>query len=87
MEQRKTMNTIMMSPEALKDKVTIDEILKLVFNALEDRGYNPIDQISGYLLSGDPTYITSHNNARGFIKQIDREDIMEELVTFYLSKK
>ncbi len=85
--ERKTMNTIVMSPESLKDKITIEEILKLVYTALEDRGYNPEDQISGYLLSGDPTYITSHNNARAFIKQLEREDIVEELVKSYLNKK
>ncbi len=86
MEDRKTMNTIVISPDSLKGKVTINEVLHLVYNALEDRGYNSIDQISGYLLSGDPTYITSHNNARGFIKQLEREDIMEELVKNYLNK-
>ncbi len=86
MDERKTMNTIVISPESLKGKVTISEVLNLVHNALEDRGYNAIDQISGYLLSGDPTYITSHNNARGFIKQLEREDIMEELVKNYLKK-
>ncbi len=87
MEKRNTMNTIVMSPENIKEQITIDDILNLVYVSLEERGYNPIDQISGYLLSGDPTYITSHNNARGFIKQLDREDIVEELVRKYLNKE
>jgi uncharacterized protein (UPF0297 family) len=57
-----------------------------VYEALDERGYNAIDQIVGYLLSGDPSYITSHNNARNVIRQIDRDDLTEELVRYYLNK-
>ena len=60
------------------------EILKNVYQALEEKGYNPINQIVGYILSGDPTYITSYNDARSKIREIDRDDLLEELVKSYL---
>ena len=56
------------------------EILKEVYNALQEKGYNPINQIVGYILSGDPTYITSHNNARNLIRQIERDELLENIV-------
>ena len=62
------------------------EILKEVYKALEEKGYNPINQIVGYILSGDPTYITSHNNARSVIQSVERHEIIEELVRFYLEE-
>ena len=54
------------------------------YDALKEKGYNPINQIVGYLLSEDPTYITNHNNARSLICKIDRDELMQELVQFYL---
>ena len=60
------------------------EILKEVYKALEEKGYNPINQIVGYILSGDPTYITSHNNARNLIRQIERDELLEEMVKIYI---
>ena len=65
---------------------TPKQILEEVYDALDERGYNAIDQIVGYLLSGDPSYITSHNNARNIIRQIDRDNLAEELVKSYLGK-
>ena len=65
---------------------TIGEILALVYNALDERGYNAIDQLVGYILSGDPSYITSHNNARNIIGHIERDDLVEELIKSYLRK-
>lgn len=62
----------------------VGEALRYVFEALKERGYNPIDQIVGYLASGDPTYITSHKNARTLIRQIDRDLLLEELVRTYV---
>lgn len=62
----------------------IHRILLTVYQALEEKGYNPINQIVGYLLSEDPTYITNHNNARSLICKIDRDELMQELVQFYL---
>ena len=58
--------------------------LTAVYDALKEKGYNPINQIVGYLLSEDPTYITNHNNARSLICKIDRDELMQELVQFYL---
>ena len=58
--------------------------LTTVYAALKEKGYNPINQIVGYLLSEDPTYITNHNNARSLICKIDRDELMQELVQFYL---
>lgn len=60
------------------------EILMKVHAALREKGYNPINQIVGYLLSGDPAYITSHNNARSLIRRIERDELLEELVEEYL---
>lgn len=60
------------------------DVLLQVYNALKEKGYNPINQIVGYLLSGDPAYITSHNNARSLIRKLERDDLMEELVKSYL---
>ena len=60
------------------------EILKEVYDALEQKGYNPINQIVGYILSGDPTYITSHNNARNLIRQIERDELLEKMVKNYI---
>ena len=65
---------------------TTKEILAEVFEALEDRGYNGIDQMVGYILSGDPSYITSHNNARNMISRIDRDELVEEILRDYLGK-
>ncbi len=60
------------------------EILIRVHDALVEKGYNPINQIVGYILSGDPSYITSHNSARSLIRKLERDEILEELVTFYV---
>ena len=63
----------------------IRNILTLVYDALKEKGYNPINQIVGYILSEDPTYITTHNNARNLIRKIDRDTLLQSLVKFYLS--
>ena len=60
------------------------EILKEVYKALTEKGYNPINQIVGYILSGDPTYITSHNNARNLIRQVERDELLEKMVKNYI---
>ena len=60
-------------------------ILTEVYNALKEKGYNPINQIVGYILSEDPTYITTHNNARSLIRKIDRDTLLQTLVKFYLT--
>ncbi|MEG2857963.1 MAG: IreB family regulatory phosphoprotein, partial [Clostridia bacterium] len=61
-------------------------ILTEVYNALKSKGYKPISQIVGYILSEDPTYITNHNNARSLIRRIDRDELLHELVRNYLSE-
>lgn len=81
------------SQETMMFKVNNDEtnaaevILTTVYQSLKEKGYNPINQLVGYLLSGDPTYITSHNNARSLIRKLDRDEIIEELVQAYLKNK
>ncbi|MDR0905020.1 MAG: IreB family regulatory phosphoprotein [Oscillospiraceae bacterium] len=65
----------------------IRTILAEVHAALEEKGYNPINQIVGYLLSEDPTYITSHRNARGLICRVDRDELLSEMVKTYLGVK
>ena len=62
----------------------VSEALRYVYDALVERGYNPVDQFVGYLTSGDPTYITSHKDARTLIRQIDRDRLLEELVRCYV---
>ena len=64
---------------------TIRDILAKVYGALEEKGYNPVNQIVGYILSEDPTYITTYNNARNIISKIDRDDLLEALVKSYLN--
>lgn len=61
----------------------IKEILETVYTALSDKGYDPVNQIVGYILSGDPTYITGYNNARNLIRRVERDEILEELVRSY----
>ena len=69
---------------ALDSKTEMREILSSVYNSLMVKGYNPINQIVGYILSEDPTYITNHNNARSLICKIDRDELLHELVRHYL---
>ena len=76
-------NTIMF--EGFKDsQLDKKEALVEIYSALTDRGYNAIDQIVGYLTSGDPSYITSHNNARSLIMKVERDELVEELLTEYI---
>ena len=63
------------------------EIILTVYSALEEKGYSPINQMIGYILSGDPSYITSHNNARTMIRELERDELLEELFRNYLENK
>ena len=63
----------------------IKAILSTVYQALQEKGYNPINQIVGYILSEDPTYITNHNNARALIRTVDRDELLQTLVKYYLT--
>lgn len=69
-----------------KNKQTAHEVLEQVYVALKEKGYNPVNQIVGYLISGDPTYITSHMGARTLIAKYERDELMEELVQQYLKQ-
>jgi uncharacterized protein (UPF0297 family) len=70
-----------------EEKNSAAAIITAVYQSLNEKGYNPINQIVGYLLSGDPTYITSYNNARGLIRKLERDELLEELVRAYLKDK
>ena len=69
------------------DKENMRTILRGVFDALNEKGYNPINQIVGYLLTEDPTYITNYNNARSMICKLDRDELLQDLVNCYLFQK
>lgn len=68
-----------------EEKMDVSETIMYVYNALLEKGYNPVNQIIGYLLSGDSSYITSYNNARAAIKRFERDEIMEEIISKYLN--
>ena len=80
MDFDKTMNFKVEIENSIKYK----EVLKEVYNALDEKGYNPVNQIVGYILSGDPTYITSHNDARNIIRKVERDELLEKMVRFYI---
>ena len=69
------------------DKANMRTVLRNVFDALNEKGYNPINQIVGYLLTEDPTYITNYNNARSMICKLDRDELLQDLVNCYLFHK
>ncbi len=71
---------------AIDNKTEMKEILSSVYNALVIKGYNPINQLVGYILSEDPTYITNYNGARSMITRLDRDELLQELLTSYLGK-
>ena len=83
MENRSTI--LFTNPEKVQER-TISEILNKVYDALTEKGYKALDQMVGYILSGDPSYITGHNNARNLIRQIERDDLVEALLKEYLNK-
>jgi len=79
-------NTIQFDPLSNKKDAT-KEILTEVYNSLIEKGYNPVNQLVGYFISGDPTYITNYNGARALIRKLEREEILEEVLKFYLEIK
>ncbi len=68
------------------EKLDIRQVVEQVFQALEEKGYNPIDQLVGYLMSGDPAYITNHRDARSLIKRVERDELLEALLRNYLGR-
>lgn len=71
--------TVQKEPE-----LQVSDVLELVYKALKEKGYNPVNQIVGYIMSGDPTYITSHNNARSLIMKVERDELVEEVLKTYI---
>ena len=67
-------------------QISAKDILEIVYKALREKGYNPVNQIVGYIMSGDPTYITSYQNARVLIRKLERDELLEELVKDYLDR-
>lgn len=65
----------------------VSQVLEQVYVALSEKGYNPVNQIVGYIMSGDPTYITSHKSARSLIMKVERDEILEELMSVYIDTK
>lgn len=68
-------------------QISAKDVLELVYEALVEKGYNPVNQIVGYIMSGDPTYITSHKNARSLIIRVERDELLEEALTYYIENK
>ncbi|QQK75688.1 IreB family regulatory phosphoprotein [Salicibibacter cibarius] len=79
-------NTVQFNVQEDSAQADVKEVLVNVHQALEEKGYNPINQIVGYLLSGDPAYIPRHNDARTLIRRLERDELIEELVRTYLQK-
>ena len=71
--------TVQKEPE-----LQVSDVLEIVYKALKEKGYNPVNQIVGYIMSGDPTYITSHNNARSLIMKVERDELVEEVHKTYI---
>ena len=70
-----------------ENKMDVSQVLERVYAALTEKGYNPVNQIVGYIMSGDPTYITSHKGARSMIMKVERDELVEELLTEYIKNK
>ena len=68
-------------------EVQVKEVLDVVYTAMEEKGYNPVNQIVGYIMSGDPTYITSYKGARSMIMKVERDELVEELLTEYIKNR
>ena len=78
---------IQILPEELEEASTVKDVLSSVYAALTEKGYNPVNQIVGYIMSGDPTYITSYKNARSLIMKVERDELIEETVKYYINHK
>ena len=71
----------------VREELDVHMILERVYEALQEKGYNPVNQMVGYIMSGDPTYITSHNGARSLIMKVERDEILEELMAVYIDAR
>ena len=79
-------NTMKYTRQTEMQETSVQVVLLTVYDALQEKGYNPINQIVGYLLSGDPAYIPRHDNARSLIRKRERDELIEELVRFYVQQ-
>jgi len=79
-------NTVQYQP-VKEESMKASEVLSRVYEALSEKGYNPVDQIVGYIMSGDPTYITNHNQARSIIRRCERDELLEEILNVYVENK
>lgn len=84
MSDKNLSETMLFDPQEEEEK-NIRDIMTKVYDALQEKGYKPENQLVGYLMSGDPTYITSYKDARKMIRQIDRDTIIEELIKYYIN--
>ena len=80
-------NTQYFKEVAVAPKIEVGDVLKKVYEALNEKGYNPVNQLVGYIMSGDPTYITSYKGARSLIVKVERDEILEELLRNYIGTK
>ena len=88
MEKKNSMNETMRFGAVEKEYTSqAEKIILSVTSALEEKGYNPVNQLVGYILSGDPTYITSYKNARSIIRKLERDELLEEIIKDYLKRK
>jgi uncharacterized protein (UPF0297 family) len=78
---------IQLTQEELGSSVSVKDVFSSVYVALAEKGYNPVNQIVGYIMSGDPTYITSHKGARSMIMKAERDELVEEMLKFYIKNK
>lgn len=72
---------------AQEPQLGVSDVLAMVYEALSEKGYDPVSQIVGYIMSGDPTYITSHKGARSMIMRVERDELLEELLQFYIQNR
>ena len=77
-------NTQFFKEVKAEPEIKVKEVLRSVYEALSEKGYNPVNQLVGYIMSGDPTYITNHNNARSMIMKVERDELVEELMESYI---
>ncbi len=78
-------NTQYFKEVSAEPKIGVGEVIQSVYDALSEKGYNPVNQIVGYIMSGDPTYITNHNGARSMIMKVERDELVEELMEHYIA--
>jgi uncharacterized protein (UPF0297 family) len=87
MKENRILETQKINSSERYAKNEVQDVLLMVYDALKDKGYNPINQLVGYIISGDPTYITSHMNARSIITRLERDELLEEIIWCYLKNE